>query len=51
MSMTTRWRFPAALLLTGALLLSAAAAGHAPAPGAGVAPATPPPLRRPRAGR
>src|SRR5438477_7087900 len=39
MAMTTRWRFPAALLLIGSLLLSACAGrNETPATGAGVAP-------------
>jgi multiple sugar transport system substrate-binding protein len=38
MSMTTRWRFPAALLLIGSLLLNACGGGKTPATGTGIVP-------------
>ena len=38
MSMTTRWRFPAALLIVGSLLLSACGGNETPSTGTGVAP-------------
>src|SRR5437879_7195491 len=38
MSLTTRWRFPALLLLIGSLLLNACGGNGTPSMGAGVAP-------------